>query len=491
MNPAISEISGYTHEEITTGGLGLILTGEDLNKLNNEYLPEAIRNRRVDFEMWINRKDGKIRSLSFSAFAATLHSGETGVGIIARDETEKKLMQRELLEAKERTEKALLQQEYYNKAKSDFLSRMSHEMRTPLNAIIGMTGIARNAEDAVRRKGCLDKADESSRHLLNIINNVLDMSQLDTGKFVLSPKEFKFREMMGNVSAAASPGAKARGQEFSIKINPDIPDQLEADDHRLSQVLGQLLSNAVKFTPENGRIDLLAELAEPGFQAPLPADICVISFTVSNSGQGIPGEAQARLFHAFEQADNSITREHGGTGLGLAIAKGIVELMGGSIRSESDMGRETRFIFTVRAKRIQAGQAAPAGNNRELNLSGKRILIVDDVDMNREILLALLEDTGAVLSTAENGAEAVSFFTEKGCDLILMDLHMPNMTGLEAARRIRASALPGADTIPIIAVTADSDGDMRQRCAEAGMNDQIAKPVNFGILFETIRKQFS
>jgi PAS domain S-box-containing protein len=479
MNPAIEEISGYAKAEIAEKGLGLLLDGEELRRLNEEYVPALQGRRRFDFEMQITRKDGKRRILSAIAFVAALHGGEIGVGITARDDTELKLMQRELLEAKRRTEQALSQAEYYNKAKSDFLSRMSHEMRTPLNAIIGMTGIARSAEDAERRTYCLDRADEASHNLLDIINAVLDMAQIDTGKFKLLDREFSFKEMIGAVLGKTRPNAGAKSQNFSASIDESIPDFLVADDTRLGLILVNLLSNAVKYTPEGGSIELRAELGG------VVGDEVSIRFEVSDTGVGISDEQKSRLFKAFEQADNSITREHGGTGLGLALAGSIVEMMRGEIHVESEPGKGSRFIFTVRAKKH-----CDSGENMTgmADLAGKKVLIVDDVELNREILLTMLEDTDAVFDCAENGSEAVSIFSEKSSDLILMDLHMPVMDGFEAARNIRSSGMPHADSVPIIAVTAEAGSDAPARCLDAGMNGYVCKPVDLGILMGAIEK---
>jgi signal transduction histidine kinase len=393
----------------------------------------------------------------------------------------------ELLEAKERAEKALVQAEYYNKAKSNFLSRMSHEMRTPLNAIMGMIGLVRNTEDSTRRNECLEKADESSRRLLEIINNVLDMAQLDTGKFTLKPNEFSLHEMIDKIFNIVSPRVKAKSQGFSIKISEDIPDLIFADEERLKEVLLHLISNAIKFTPEKGSISVSAQLAEDG------EENCTLQFEVTDTGKGMGKEHLERLFSAFEQADNSITREYGGTGLGTALAKNIVELMGGQIRAESRLGQGSRFIFTVIVKKVKTGDGISAGEGGPLDLSGKHLLIVDDVDINREILLTLLEDSGAMLSSAENGAEAIRIFSERGCDLILMDIHMPDMDGIEASRQIRRIEEEHAESlcskhVPIIAVSADAGSDVRRRCIDEGMNDHITKPVDFDVLFETVKK---
>ncbi|MDR0867152.1 MAG: response regulator [Planctomycetota bacterium] len=495
-NPATAEISGYSRADIYAQGLGLILADYDWEKLRRDYIPATLEKRRCDFDLRINRPDGDARLLAASAFAASLHHGDLGIGIIARDETEKKLRQEELTAAKVRVENALTETEFsrqeamteakirienarreaefYRQAKSNFLSRMSHEMRTPLNAIIGNLAVARAAADG-RRDDCFDRMEENARNILTLVNNLLDMSHLDAGTFILSPREFNFREMLDGVGKTLAARVKAKSLAWTLAVDPNIPEALAADEKRLGQVLLNLLSNAVKFTAAGGTVGVAATLQEQNDED------CVIRFEVSDTGRGISDESQRRLFQAFEQADNSITRAHGGSGLDLAIAHGIIKMMGGGICVESEIGKGARFIFTVRAAKAEDD----FWNRAELNLAGKRLLVVDDVETNREILLTMLGGYGATLEHAENGDEAVRLFAERGYDLILMDLHMPEMDGIEAARRIRALV---GDAVPIIAVTADTNKDIRRRCMEAGMNDFIDKPIDFTVAFAALRR---
>jgi signal transduction histidine kinase len=243
---------------------------------------------------------------------------------------------------------ALAQAEYYNKAKNDFLSRMSHEMRTPLNAIMGMTSIARSSDNDERRMNCLDRIDESSLHLLYLIDNILDMAKIDAGNFELAPYKFSFTKAVEQIIADISIQAGAKKQQFTFKIDPAIPDSLIADGRRLGQVLLHLLSNGVKFTPVGGAISFSALKLTSLPSAP-DGDDCAIRFEVKDSGIGISGELKERLGNAFEQMDNSITRIYGGTGLGLAISKRIVQMMDGSIEVDSDPGGSC-FICTVKVK---------------------------------------------------------------------------------------------------------------------------------------------
>jgi PAS domain S-box-containing protein len=479
INPAAAVLSGYTKEDIREKGFPLFLSPGNLRRLQEEYLPRS-REKAVNFEMTITRKGGEIRLFSFSVFTAVLHNREEGFGITAQDITELKRMQRRLVKAKDEAERALAQAEYYNKAKSSFISRMSHEMRTPMNAVIGMTAIARTAETEDRRNYCFDKIDESSRHLLDLIDNILDMAKIDTGLFELAPQQFSFTEMLELLIADIAAKAEEKKQKFTFDIDPAIPSSLIADERRLRQVLFNLLINAVTFTPDGGSVHFSAKrLDDEGGE-------CVLRFEIKDTGVGIPDEYKARLWNSFEQGDNSITRAHGGTGMGLSITKGIVEMMRGTIDVESELGKGSRFICTVKVRPDGAVSKPETSGDGTVTIAGKRILVVDDVEINREILFAMLEDTGAVLDGAGDGEEAVELFRKNNYDLILMDLHMPGIDGFETSRRIRAIEKPGAHALPIIAVTADTGGGVVSRCFEAGMNGHLRKPLDNDALIDLV-----
>jgi CheY-like chemotaxis protein len=332
---------------------------------------------------------------------------------------------------------------------------------------------------------CLDRIDESSRHLLYLIDNILDMAKIDAGNFELAPYKFSFTKTVEQIVADISAQAGAKKQRFSFKVDPAIPDSLVADGHRLGQVLFHLLSNGVKFTPEGGTISFSALKLAP--EPPSPdGDECVIRFEVKDSGIGISAELKERLGNAFEQMDNSITRIYGGTGLGLAISKRIVQMMDGSIEVDSPPGGGSCFICTVKVKLNKDITLAENDSKSAVTLAGRRILVVDDVEINRDIIFGFLEDTGAVLDGARDGIEAVEMFSKNSYDVVLMDLHMPGMDGFEAARRIRNSEAPGKNLLPIIAVTADTGGDVVSRCLKAGMNGHVGKPVDCDLLINAI-----
>jgi signal transduction histidine kinase len=388
--------------------------------------------------------------------------------------------------------KALKQAEKASAAKSDFLSNMSHEMRTPMNAIIGMTAIAKSASESSKKDYCLDRIEGASKHLLGVINDILDMSKIEANKLELSVTGFDFTKMLDNVVNVINYRADEKHQELTVRIDETIPRFLMGDDQRVAQVMANLLSNAVKFTPENGIIRLNAFKERDG------GGEVVIRVEVSDTGIGISPEQKSRLFRSFVQADSGTSRKFGGTGLGLSISKRIVGLMGGDIWVESELGKGSTFIFTFRAARVPEGdypsQAPPDARNAPGNeaetYEGCRVLLVDDVDVNREIVIELLAPSLLSIDCAENGAEALAMFADspEKYDAIFMDVHMPEMDGYEATRRIRALSPPQAKTTPIIAMTANVFREDVEKCMESGMNDHIGKPFNIEEVRAKLRK---
>jgi signal transduction histidine kinase len=415
------------------------------------------------------------------------------------------------LREKERND-ALEDAKQASRAKTSFLANMSHEMRTPLNAIIGMTAIGKAAGDIERKEYCLEKIGEASNHLLTLINDVLDMSKIEANKFELFLGDFSFSRMIRKTLTVINFRVEEKNQNFTVKIDEAIPDTLYGDDQRLSQVIVNLLSNAVKFTPERGNIVLEAflegeDLAAEGLGAG-EGKACTVRISVSDSGIGISAEQQSRLFSSFTQADSSTSRKYGGTGLGLAISKNIVEMMGGRIWVESEPGKGSVFSFAVPLQKSagsgEDGFAEEAGGSRAEpeqipaafspegrdDFSGYRVLLAEDVELNREIVLALLEPTGISVECVENGSLAVRIFnaSPEAFDMIFMDIQMPEMDGYEATRAIRASAAPNAKTIPIIAMTANVFKEDVEKCLETGMNSHLGKPLDFEEVLEKLRK---
>ncbi|MCL2318955.1 MAG: ATP-binding protein, partial [Treponema sp.] len=498
LNPSVSGISGYTREELQEHGLALMFSPEDFERLSTDYIAAVLKKVLASFEMTVVAKNGAKRDFIFSVVPVQMYDGSCGLGFTGRDITELKHTQRDLETARQEAEKALASELKYNKAKSDFLSKVSHELRTPINAIIGLTGIAGKAGENGEAARTYDRIKAATEHLLGLVNDILDMTSFDTGNFEFVSAPFSFKKVIESVVDDIGPKALARKQIFSTHIDDKIGDGLVSDERRLKQALSNLLSNAVKFTPDGGSIKLSAHLLESD------GDQCTIRFDVYDNGIGISPEALEYLGQAFEQGDNTITREHGGMGLGLSLTMRIVEMMNGQIWVESEPGKGSRFSCEVRfgISRTELPEDARTGAEaaaRETapelpvlpDLTGKRILVVDDVEINREILCMILGDTGANFDNAGHGGEAVALFLKEQYDLILLDLHMPVMDGFTAAKAIRASAQPRAGTIPIIAVSAESSGELHAKCLDAGITGHIVKPVDTEVLLKMITKHMA
>ncbi|GHU79098.1 hypothetical protein FACS1894191_1130 [Clostridia bacterium] len=508
-----------------------------------------------------------------------------------------------------------------SRAKGDFLSNMSHEMRTPMNAILGMMTIGKSAADIERKNYAFEKIGDASAHLLGVINDILDMSKIEANKLELSPANFSFEKMLQKVVNVINFRVEEQHQNLSVYIDRNIPRNLIGDDQRLAQVITNLLSNAIKFTPENGSIHLDTRLQEN------ENGIYTIKIAVADTGIGISEEQQSRLFTSFEQAESSTARKFGGTGLGLAISRRIVEMMGGRIWIESELGKGSTFAFTIKAGKgekessslLGAGvnwknirmlvvddmpdiceyfvdvatrlgvvcdgagsgeeairliekngaydiyfvdwkmpgmsgtelsrhikessggtslvtmisatewsfiedEAKAAGVDKFLakplfpsaiadcineclgaenliaaekdgfdeidSFDGFRIILAEDVEINREIVLALLEPTLLKIDCAGNGAEAVELYSNNPgqYDMIFMDVQMPEMDGYEATSRIRALDIPEAKRIPIVAMTANVFREDIEKCLAVGMNDHVGKPLDFGDVLGKLRK---
>jgi len=387
-----------------------------------------------------------------------------------------------------------IQLENASKAKSDFLANMSHEMRTPLNAIIGMTLIGKRAEAIEEKIHALNKIGDASSHLLGLVNDILDMAKIEADKLELFPVEFIFEHMINNVLSIIHFRADEKEHTLTVNIDENIPQYVIGDDQRLAQVITNLLSNAVKFTPNGGNI--LVDVSISGTEGD-DIELCV---EITDSGIGISAEMQEKLFDTFEQADNSTSREYGGTGLGLSISKRIIDMMGGRIWVESELGKGSKFIFTAKIKRSEKSSPALGlrtetdGDPKDTGFydvfKGKRLLVAEDVEINREILIALLADSGLIIDSAETGKEALDMVTSNPgkYDIIFMDLQMPQMDGLEATELIRALPDKRCKKIPIIAMTANVFKDDVDACLKAGMNDHLSKPLDFDKVLEKLTK---
>ena len=609
-NTATHKVFGYSEEEFLEGGVLMLFGEETYEYVKTEVWPRAFAEGMLEMELPLFHKNGSVRTFSFLGVVINIEGELPQLATIGTDITD-------LVDAKEAAEAM-------SKAKSEFLSRMSHEIRTPMNAIIGMTSIAQDSDDPERKEYCLDKISSASTHLLGVINDILDMSKIEANKFEISTAEFDFEKMLMNITNMVNFRMDEKNHNFVVDFDSSIPRSVISDEQRLSQVIVNLLSNAVKFTPENGTITLNVKCLETD------KNKTKLRFTVSDSGIGISPEQQSKLFGSFEQADGSISRRFGGTGLGLAISKRIVELMGGEIRIESELGLGTKVIFDIIAEegspkerkflskkidlknlrilaiddlkttreyfshlmsrlglncdvaasgaealamievaaqgerpynfffvdwlmpemngielssiikeRITAdtviimisaarwsdieSEATAAGIDgfipkplfpsalvdcinsclgadsdiskkmvapqSQVDFSEYTLLLVEDVDINREIVMALLEDTKIKIDIAENGVEAVEKFKTEGnkYDLIFMDIHMPLMDGYEATEEIRSGEGTSAQLIPIVAMTANAFKEDVDRCLASGMNDHISKPINRDTMIDKMK----
>jgi len=623
-NPGAYKMTGYAPE---SGVLPLE------RMFTEEYMRavRAVRHKHVlNSGPWtglgeLTRRDGGIIPIEYTMFCVRDEQDEAIlIATVIRDVSVFHEHEKTLEEARKAAESA-------NNAKSEFLSRMSHEIRTPMNAIIGMINIGMSAGDIEKKNYCMKRADSASKHLLGIINDILDMSKIEADKFELSYSTFSFENTLKNISNMANVRAEEKHIDFHVNLAYDVPAFIFCDELRLSQVITNLLTNAIKFTPEAGVVKLnISKADETG-------DTVTLRFEVSDTGIGISPEQQKRLFSSFNQANSSIPQNFGGTGLGLAISKRIVEMIGGDIWVESELGEGAKFIFTIETKKLDSRQyndlngkldygnirilavddseetreyfthvmdalnlscdvaaggcealsmiggetenlydiffidwkmpgmngveltkiikdrfgndaivimtsandwtpvekeAVAAGvdyfiskplfpstivnainicigadlySNRDgaadadgkpekvFDFSDRAVMIAEDVDINREIMSAVLSDTGVVIDYAENGEEAVSVFNQNPdkYDLILMDINMPVMNGYDATRRIRALNIQNAGTIPIIAMTANVFKEDIDKCLDSGMNGHIGKPIDPGDLLDRLARYFA
>lgn len=407
-----------------------------------------------------------------------------------RNMEELESLNKELKEAQDVTVDALLAAESANKAKTDFLSNMSHDIRTPMNAIIGITAlIEHEADNGDKVREYVNKVKVSSQNLLGIINDVLDMNKIEAGKTTLNYADFSLAALIHEIDVLFRPQAEAKGQKFEIATENILHDSLRGDKVRLMQIFGNLLSNAVKYTQSGGNILFSAE-ETPGASSAYAK----FRFLVKDNGIGMEEDFKDKIFDAFTREENSVTNKIQGTGLGMAITRNLIEIMGGTIDVESEKGRGSCFEVLLDIRISDKAEALP--KNAEINdereetvLRGMKLLCAEDNELNAEILTELLKLEGAECTICENGEKAVEAFekSEPGdYDMILMDIQMPVMNGYEATKAIRRSSHKSAKTIPIIAMTANAFSEDIQVSLASGMNAHVSKPVDMKVLKKKI-----
>ena len=391
-----------------------------------------------------------------------------------------------------------------NKAKSLFLSSMSHDIRTPMNGIIGMTQIAmKYRDDPDKVQDCLEKIDESSKHLLGLINEVLDMSKIESGNTELHNEKTDLIKILEGVADMCRPTVQEKEQKFVLEIQEMKNVCVYVDPVRLRQVLINLVSNAVKYTPEKGCVEVFAQQVECTRKG-----IGIYRIVVKDNGIGMSEEFQKKLFEPFSREDNSMTNVTQGTGLGLSIAKSILTMMGGSIEVDSVQGKGTTFTVmlqlqlaktdgeekensgNVQNADTEAKAADSSGKSERMRFDGHRILLAEDNELNQEIAYELLTETGLIVDTVKDGKEAVEALEKHPAlyELVFMDIQMPRMNGYEAARTIRTLPAEWLRKIPIIAMTANVFQEDLEKAIDSGMNGHVTKPIDMNAVCEVLEK---
>ncbi len=489
MNEAMENITGVLRNKLTGTDFKNYFT--DPQKARKVYQEVFEKGFVTDYPLTI--KDGKLTEVLFNGSVYKDGKGSVmGAVVVARDMTEQKRFEKELIEAKisadlargiaedEKTNAEFAKQiaEDAVRAKQQFLSNMSHEIRTPMNAIIGFTKVVLKTNLNEKQKEYINAIKISGDSLIVLINDILDLAKVDAGKMTFEKVPFKLSAPISSMMLFFDTKIRENNLQLIKRYDVSIPEVLIGDPVRLQQILLNLISNAVKFTSQ-GSITVSVSLMEEDDEK------VVIEFSVSDTGIGIPADKLLKIFDNFQQANSKTSRLFGGTGLGLAIVKQLVEAQEGTIKVQSKMGQGSTFSFTLSFKKTNIRIEAESDHGIELEpvIKNIKVLVVEDIALNRLLMKTLLEDFGFEIDQAENGKVAIEMLKNNSYDIILMDLQMPEMNGFEAAGHIRTSM---GSSIPIIAITADVTTVDVDKCKSVGMNDYISKPINEKVLYKKI-----
>lgn len=490
MNEALVNITGMTREELTDSDFFDYFTEQQ--KAREVYQEVFEKGSVADSSLTLRHKGGKLTDVLFNGSVYKDDKGNVvGVVIVARDVTDQKRIASELIEArvfaelateiaeeaKINAEKSTIIAENAVKAKQQFLSNMSHEIRTPMNAIIGFTKVVLKTELTLKQKEYLDAIKMSGDALIVLINDILDLAKVDSGKMTFQKTPFKMKSSVSAMLHLFEPKIQEKNLKLFKEYDSQIPNVLIGDPVRLHQIILNLVSNAVKFTSK-GKIKVSVHLVHEDHEK------VIIEFAVTDTGIGIPEDKKEKIFENFQQVSSPTSSQYGGTGLGLAIVKQLIEPQGGTIRVKSTLGKGSTFSFTLSFQKTNA-DAELEHELLELDSERKniKILVVEDIPLNQLLMKTILDDFGFERDVAENGKIAIEKLKEKDYDVILMDLQMPEMNGFETTDYIRNTM---NSKIPIIALTADVTTVDLAKCKSVGMNDYLAKPVDERVLYSKI-----